>query len=113
MKLKLTQTIGLKFRLKSLKSYRTIIKALIKTHTEFHTYKLAEERSYRVMLRNMNNSINPEEIKRETEKLGHMVTNIWNMKQYRTKLPLSMFFFFVQLKPVPNSKGIFHVDYIQ
>jgi hypothetical protein len=29
-----------------------------------------------------------------------MFTNIWNMKQYRTKLPLSMFF--VELKPAPN-----------
>jgi hypothetical protein len=31
---------------------------------------------------------NPEEIKTEIEKLGHMVTNVWNIKQYRTKLAL-------------------------
>jgi hypothetical protein len=63
------------------------------------------------MLKNLHYSINPEEIKTEIENLGHTVTNIWNNKQYRTKLPLSMFF--VELKPVPNNKDIFNVEYIQ
>jgi hypothetical protein len=53
----------------------------------------------------MHYSINPEEIKTEIEKLGHTVTNVWNNKQYRTKLPLSMFF--VGLKPARNNKNIF------
>jgi hypothetical protein len=60
---------------------------------EFHTYKLKEDRSYGVLLKNMHYSITPEEIKTEIQKLGHTVTNIWNIKQYRTKLPLPMFFF--------------------
>jgi hypothetical protein len=52
-------------------------------------------------------------IKTEIEKLGHTVknTSIWNIKQYRTKLPLSMFL--VELKPAPNNKDILNVDYIQ
>jgi hypothetical protein len=45
----------------------------------------------------MHYSINPDEIKAEIEKLGHTVSNIWNIKQYKTKLPLSVFF--VELKP--------------
>jgi hypothetical protein len=40
----------------------------------------------------MHCSINPEEIETEIEKLGHMVTSIWNIEQYRTRLPLSMSF---------------------
>jgi hypothetical protein len=40
----------------------------------------------------MHYSINPEEIKTGIQNLGHTVTNIWNIKQYRAKLPLSMFF---------------------
>jgi hypothetical protein len=60
----------------------------------------------------MHYSINPEEIKTEIENLWHTVTNIWNIKQYRTKLlPLSMFF--VELKPAPNNKDTFNVEYIQ
>jgi hypothetical protein len=56
------------------------------------------------MLKNMHYSINPADIKTEIQKLGHTVTNIWNIKQHRTKLPLSMFF--VELKSAPNNKDI-------
>jgi hypothetical protein len=59
----------------------------------------------------MHYSINPEKIKAETEKLGHTVSNICNIKQYKIKLPLSIFF--VDLKPVPNSKDIYGVQYLQ
>jgi hypothetical protein len=60
---------------------------------------------------NMHYTINPEEIKTEIENLGHVITNIWNIQQYRTKLPLSMFF--VELKPAPNNKDKFNIEYIQ
>jgi hypothetical protein len=52
----------------------------------------------RVVLENMHYSINPDDIK--IEKLGHIVTNIWNIKQYRTNLALSIFF--ADLKPAPK-----------
>jgi hypothetical protein len=52
-------------------------------------------------------SINPEEIKTESGKLEHTVTNIWNIKQYRTKLPPSMFL--AELKPSPNN-DIFNIE---
>jgi hypothetical protein len=71
---------------------------------EFHTHRPKEERSYRVVLKNMYYSIVPADIKAEIEKLGHQVTNIWNITPYRTKLPLSMFY--VKLKPAPNNKDI-------
>jgi hypothetical protein len=73
-----------------------IIKVLAEKCTEFHTYELIEERSYKVVLKIMKYSINIEEIKTNIEKLGHVVTNIWNIKQYKTKLLLSMFF--IELK---------------
>jgi flagellin-like hook-associated protein FlgL len=94
---------------KTSESYRTIIKALAKKHMEFHTYKLKEERSYIVVLTNMHYSINTQEIETEIEELGQMVINIWNIKQYRTKTPFSMFF--VELKPASNNKDIFNVEY--
>jgi hypothetical protein len=46
---------------------------------QFHTYKLKEERIYRVMLKNIHYSINPEEIETEIENLRHTATNIWNI----------------------------------
>jgi hypothetical protein len=59
----------------------------------------------------MDYSVNPDNIKSEIEKLGHKVANIWNIKQFQTKLQLSMFF--VDLKPVPNNKDIFDVEFLQ
>jgi hypothetical protein len=63
------------------------------------------------MYKNMHYSIPPANIKTEIEKLGHQVTNIWTITQYHTKLPLSMFF--VELKPAPNNKDIFLMEYLQ
>jgi hypothetical protein len=59
----------------------------------------------------MHYSVNHDDIKSEIEKLGHEVANIWNIKQFRTKLPLSMFF--VDLKPAPSNKNIFDVEFLQ
>jgi hypothetical protein len=92
-------------------TYRTITKALSDKKTEYHTYKPKEERSYRVVLKNMHYSIPTTDIKTEMEKLGHQVTNIWNVTQSRTKLPLSMFF--VDFKPASNNKDIFKVEHLQ
>jgi hypothetical protein len=89
--------------------YGITVTALTERCTEFHTYKLKEERSYGVVLKIMHYSINPDDIK--IEKLGHMVTNTGNIERNRTKLPLSMFF--VDLKPAQNNKDIFNVEYIQ
>jgi hypothetical protein len=58
----------------------------------------------------MHYSINHKEIKTEIEGLPHTVSNIRNIKQYRTELPLSIFI--VELKPAPNNKDIFNVKFI-
>jgi hypothetical protein len=59
----------------------------------------------------MHYSINPEESKTKIKKLGHTVSNKWNINQYKTKLQLSMHF--VDLKPAPNNKYIYEVEYLQ
>jgi hypothetical protein len=92
-------------------SYGTIINALTENNTIFHTYKPKDEGNYRVVLKNMHYSINPADIQTEIEKLGHTVTNIFNIKRHSTKLLLSMFF--VDLKPALNNKDIFNVEYLQ
>jgi hypothetical protein len=50
---------------------------------EFHTFKPKEERNYRVVLKHMHYSVNPDDIKSEREKLGYKVANIWNIKQFQ------------------------------
>jgi hypothetical protein len=61
----------------------------------------------------MDYSINPQEIRTDIEKQGYMVANtrIWNIEQYRPKLPLTTFF--VEIKPATNNKDTFNVEYIQ
>jgi hypothetical protein len=54
--------------------------------------------------------INPDDVKIEIEILRHSVTDIWNIKRYRTRLPQSMLF--TDLKTAPNNKDIFNVEYI-
>jgi hypothetical protein len=53
-------------------------------------------------VKNLHYSINPEEIKTQNKKLGQLVTNIWNIKQYRTKQPLSVVV--VEMRTAPNTK---------
>jgi hypothetical protein len=67
-------------------AYRAIVKALADKRTEFHTYKPKEERNCRVVLKHMHSPSIPPTLKQKlrTSALGHMVTNIWNIKQYRT-----------------------------
>lgn len=95
---------------KNTEAYTSITKALIDKKTEFHTYKIKEERSFRVVLKNIHYSVDPEELKTEIEQHGHTVTNIYNIKHYRTKDPLPMFF--IDLKPDKNNKDIYDIKYL-
>jgi len=74
-----------KIQTKSTQAYTIIVKELQKRDTEFHTYRLKHERSFRVVLKNIHPSTDFEEIKLSIEELGHQVTNIWNVKDRKTK----------------------------
>jgi hypothetical protein len=93
---------------KTADKYKTIIKALAEKHTEFHTYQPKEARSFRTVLRGMHYSTDTSEIKSEIEKFGHTVVNVFNIKQNRTNIPLSLFF--VDLKPSENNKDIYQIE---
>jgi hypothetical protein len=51
-------------------SYKSISHILTAKSAEFHTFKPKEERNYRVVLKRMHYSVNPDNIKSEIEKLG-------------------------------------------
>lgn len=100
-----------KIQSKSAEAYGMATKALDQKKTLFYTYKPKQERSYKVVLKNLHHSIDTKDIEIEIKNLGHDVINIWNMKQYRTKKPLNMFY--VELKPASNNKDIYNIEFLK
>lgn len=97
-----------KIQPKNGESYTKIVKALTQKNTEFHTYKLKQDKLFRVVLKNMHYSTDTNDIKQNIEQLGHEVINVWNAKQNRTKKPLPLFF--IDLKPKENNKDIYNIN---
>ncbi|PNF22850.1 hypothetical protein B7P43_G16778 [Cryptotermes secundus] len=88
--------------------YSTILKALMEKNTEFHTYKPKKDKTFRVVLKNIHPSTDLKEITHSLAEEGHEVTNIWNVKQRHTNLPLPLFF--VDLKAQTNNKDIYNIN---
>jgi len=63
------------------KSSITYVDILKNKDTEFHTYKPKQERNFKVVLKHIHAIANLDDIKKEIEDLGHIVTNIWNIKK--------------------------------
>lgn len=97
----------IKIQPKNAQSFTEIVKQLESKNTEFHTYKPKSERSFKVILRNMHPSVDPEEIKSELKELGHTATNVWNMKHSQTKKAVPMFV--VELVQNSNNKEIYKI----
>lgn len=105
--LKVLREGQVKVQPKTTETYVTIVKELRQKETEFHTYKPKQDRTFRVVLKNMHHTTNTEGIKNKIEKMEHKVTNVWNIKQRTSKMPLPMFF--VELKAKTNNKDIYNV----
>jgi hypothetical protein len=55
-------------------------------------------------------SVSMDEIKQESEKHGHTVRNILNIRHRYTKEPLPLFF--IDLEPKENSKSVYEIKYL-
>jgi hypothetical protein len=93
---------------KSSENYSAIIKALKENGTQFHTYQMKQDRSYRVVLKNMHHSTDTKDIAEELLKKNHKVRHIHNMLERVTKNPLPMFM--VELEPKNNNRDIYDID---
>jgi len=81
--------------------YTAIIKELMEKNTKFHTYKPRQDRSFRVVLKNLHPSTEVNDIKQALKEEGHEATNIWNVKQRSSNHPLPMHF--IDLKSNTNN----------
>lgn len=102
--IKILKAEAVKIQPRTTQAYSTIVKELQNKGTEFHTYRLKQDRNFRVVLKNIHPST---DVKAAIEILGHQVINLWNIRSRSTKNPLPMFF--VDLKSSINNKQIYNV----
>jgi hypothetical protein len=67
--------------------YVNIVKELKSKNTKFH--RLKQERNFR--LKHIHVTANLDDIKKEIEDLGHIVTNMWNIKKQSIKRTFHIF----------------------
>ena len=96
--------------IKTIDSYRKIVKYLEDSNIRFHTYQLKQEKAYIIVVKGLHHTTPTEDIKAELILLGHQVRSIINVKSRSTKEPLSMFF--VDLDPNPNNKKIYEIKHL-
>ena len=108
--IKILSSNQVKIQIKTPDVYKEVIKELEAKNTQFYTYKPKQERSFKVVLRNIHPSVNQDDLTKELQELGHQVTNIWNVKHRATKAPLPMFM--LELSPNSNNKHIYDIKYL-
>lgn len=105
--LKTTGSAEVKIQLAKGKHFKPVIEMLDNNKTQYHTYKPKTEKSFRVVVKGLHSSITTEDITTALEKLGHEVTNVWNIKHRITKQALPMHY--VDIKTKDNNKSIYNI----
>ncbi|KAL1123506.1 hypothetical protein AAG570_002584 [Ranatra chinensis] len=91
-------------------NYRAIVKYLSTKNLPYHTYQIKTEKAYRVVIRDLNQNIPLDIIRREIENHGHRVRAVSNVLHPKTKERLPLFF--VDLEPASNNSDIFKIPKI-
>jgi len=102
-----SSTESLKLNTNSPNAYRAIIRYLKESKVEFFTYQLKENKPYRIVIRNLHSTTDPNYIKEELEKEGFHARNVTNALHRVSKIQLPLFF--VDLEPAPNNINIFEL----
>lgn len=87
--------------------FRKLVKDLRTNGITFYTYQLKSDRAYKVVIRNLHYSTNIDEIKKALTDVGHEVRNVVNIRHWKTKEPLPLFY--VDLEPRENNKSIYNL----
>lgn len=88
-------------------AYRDIVRYLKSVDISFHSYQLPQEKAFRVVIRHLHPSTEPEEIREALTQLTFKVRSVVNVLQSGTKIPLPLFF--VDLEPGQDNNRIFEV----
>lgn len=106
--LKILNNDQVKIQSNKSEKYLPIITALKGKNTEFFTYQMKEDRNFKVVLRNLHQSVELQDIKDELRARGHNVLRINNILQKTSKKPLPLFF--IELENKENNKEIYKID---
>jgi hypothetical protein len=89
--------------------YRLIVKTLRENGAEFHTFQLRDDKTRRVVLRGLHQSVPEEDIQQELQTKGFAVRKVTNiLSRNKEKLPL----FFVDFEPGQNINDVFKIKYL-
>ena len=91
-------------------SYRKLVKEFRKNNVSFYTYQIKNERAFRVVIRNLHYSSDPNDIKSALAREGYEVRNISNIRHHKSKDPLPLFF--VDLEPTDNCRKIYDLQFL-
>lgn len=91
----------------SSEKYLPIIEALKEKKTEFYTYQRKQDKTFKVILRNMHPTSDQRQIIEALAAKNHNVSRISNIQQQSTKIPLPLFL--VELEPNDNNKDIYKI----
>ncbi|GFW03143.1 zinc finger protein [Trichonephila clavipes] len=72
--------------------YRALSHWLEKSGVKFKSFMLKQDRPFKVVIRGLPSNTEPEDIKSEIEAEGFRVHKISQMKNYRTKAPMPLFY---------------------
>lgn len=95
---------------KNIQTYRMLVTYLNDKKLNFHTYQVRQERSYRVVMKNLHHTTPTQDIKSAIESLGHQVRNVTNIRSKISRAPLPMFF--IDLEPNVTNKNIYDITRI-
>ncbi|GFW16138.1 nucleic-acid-binding protein from transposon X-element [Trichonephila clavipes] len=76
--------------------YRALSKWLESSGVEFKSFMLKQDRPVKVVIRGLPSNTEPEDIKAEIETEGFQVLKISQMKNFRTKAPMPLFYLQIQ-----------------
>jgi len=105
-----SSTNRLKLSTSTSTSYRNVIMFIKDNKTDFHTYQSKQERTYRIVVKNLHHTTCISDIEQELLSHGHTVRNITNVLQYNTKSPLPLFF--IDLEQADNNKEVFKIEFL-
>lgn len=97
----------IRLTIKTVDSYRKVIRHFDERMIKYHTFQLKTERAFRAVIKGLHHSTNVSDIKAMLLNFGHQVRSVRNIVSRVTKAPLPMFY--IDLDPSANNNDIFNI----